>query len=163
MSCSPVRLIAARYPSSLPSGYPMYIANLQADTAVPGSQHSIWSQCHTPQNVWFRYPERYRGINPPVVADSLQLDSQIQHFELEDDSGICGSDNKERVEALKLRSSSSIQESSAPSCTSRPRTDEKLFTNSQPLSAASPRTTQAITATSPSDVLWAVPSTQRSR
>jgi hypothetical protein len=106
MSCSPVRLIAANSSEKLPSGYPMYIANLQADPEIVDSQHRNWSQCYIPQNVWVRYSQRYKGINPPIVADSLRDNSQIQYLELEDDGGTCGSDNKERVEALELRSGS---------------------------------------------------------
>jgi hypothetical protein len=163
MSCSPVRLIASRPSTSLPSNYPMYIANLQANPETVSSQHSTWSQCHIPQNVWIRYPQRYKGINPPIVADSLRDDSQVQYLELEEDGGICGSDNKERAKALGLQSSSDDQESSASSYTSRLGTDEKLLANSQSLSAASSRTTRETSTPSPSDVLWAVPSTERPR
>jgi hypothetical protein len=106
MSCSPVRLIAANSSDKLLSGYPMYIANLQADPEIVDSQHQNWSQCYIPQNVWVRYSQQYKGINPPIVADSLRDNSQIQYLELEDDGGTCGSDNKERVEALELRSGS---------------------------------------------------------
>ena len=153
MSCSPVRLIAAHSSASLPSGHPMYIANLQANSEIVGSQQSMWSQCQIPQNVWIRYPERYKGINPPIVADSLQDDSQIQFLELEDDGGMCGSDNKVRCQALRLPSVPDGQESSAPSHTSRLGTDKKLVTSSQPLSVVSPRATQTSIAPSPSDVL----------
>jgi hypothetical protein len=96
----------------------MYIANLQADPERVDSQHRNWSKCYIPQNVWVRYPQRYKGINPPIVADSLRDNSQIQYLELQDDSGICGSDNKERAEALGLRSGSEDQEYVAPSNTS---------------------------------------------
>ncbi|KAJ6280866.1 hypothetical protein J3E71DRAFT_360386 [Bipolaris maydis] len=105
MSCSPVRLIAARSPTKIPSGYPMFIANLQETLETPDSQHPVWSWCFVPQNVWVRYPQRYKGINPPIVADTLLNNSQIRHLELGDDGGLCGSDNKERVKALALQSS----------------------------------------------------------
>ena len=105
MSCSPIRLIAARSPIKIPSGYPMYIANLQEDSEAPDSQHPVWSRCFVPQNVWVRYPQRYKGINPPIVADTLPNNSQIRYLQLEDDGGLCGSDNKERVKALALQSS----------------------------------------------------------
>ncbi|KAL6153212.1 hypothetical protein ACJBU6_08370 [Exserohilum turcicum] len=105
MSCSPVRLIAARSPTKIPSGYHMFIANLQETPETPDSQHPVWSRCFVPQNVWVRYPQRYKGINPPIVADTLPNNSQIRHLELGDDGGLCGSDNKERVKALALQSS----------------------------------------------------------
>jgi hypothetical protein len=162
MSCSPVRLIAANSSDKLPSGYPIYIANLQADPDIVDSQHQNWSQCYIPQNVWVCYPQRYKGINPPIVADSLRDNSQIQYLELEDDGGICGSDNKERVEALELRSGSDNQESIAPSCTSQLGTNEEQYQNSQLLSTVSYGATHSITAPPQSDVLWAVPSTKRS-
>ncbi|KAF2844046.1 lytic polysaccharide monooxygenase [Plenodomus tracheiphilus IPT5] len=163
MSCSPIRLIAANSSAKLPSGYPMYIANLQADPETVDSQHQIWSPCHVPQNVWIRYPQRYKGINPPIVADSLRDNSQIQYLELKDDGGICGSDNKDRAEALGLRSGSDDQDSIAPSYTSRLGINEKQYQNSQLLSAVPYRATQLIAAPLQSDVLWAVPSTERSR
>lgn len=105
MSCSPIRLIAARSPIKIPSGYPMYIANLQENSETPDSQHPVWSRCYVPQNVWIRYPQRYKGINPPIVADPLPENSQIRCLQLEDDGGLCGSDNKERIRALTLQSS----------------------------------------------------------
>ena len=112
--------------------------------------------------MWIRYPQRYRGINPPIVADSLRNNSQIQHLELKDDGGICGSDNKERVEALGLRSGSNYEESIAPSYTSQLGTNEEQYQNSQLLSTVSYRATQSITVSPQSDVLWAVPSTEKS-
>ncbi|CAI9636439.1 unnamed protein product [Alternaria burnsii] len=157
MSCSPVKLVASQSLNSLPSDYPMYIANLQASPETAGSQHSMWSQCYIPQNVWIRYPQRYKGINAPVVAEPLQNNSQVQFLQLEDDGGICGSDNKERVEALGLHSGSNSQEPSAPSCTSELATDRASSESRQMWSA-----TWSTNAPSPSDVLWAVPSTERS-
>jgi hypothetical protein len=162
MSCSPVKLIAAQSSTSLPSDYPMYIANLEASSETASSQHLMWSRCHTPQNVWIRYPQRYKGINPPIVAGSLQDDSQIQYLELEDDDGTCGSDNKERVEALGLHPGSNNQESSAPSSTSGPGTDRTPPESKQMLSAILSRTTQTISTPCPSNVLWAVLSTEGS-
>ncbi|KAI1663550.1 Lytic polysaccharide monooxygenase [Pyrenophora tritici-repentis] len=163
MSCSPIRLIAGPSSAKSPSGYPMYIANLQANPEIVDVQHQNWSRCHIPQNVWVRYPQRYKGINTPIVADSLEDNSQIQYLELEDDDGVCGSDNKERTKALGLRSGSNDQESIAPSCTSQLRTSENQYRNSQFLSSISYRATQTITPPSQPDVLWAVPSTERSR
>jgi hypothetical protein len=95
MSCSPVKLVALQSLNSLPSEYPMYTANLQASPETAGSQHSMGSQCYIPQNVWIRYPQRYKGINTPVVAEPLPNNSQVQFLQLEDDGGMCGSDNKE--------------------------------------------------------------------
>jgi hypothetical protein len=157
MSCSPVKLVASQSLNSPPSEYPMYIANLQASPETAGSQHSMWSQCYIPQNVWIRYPQRYKGINAPVVAEPLPNNSQVQFLQLEDDGGICGSDNKERVEALGLHSGSNSQEPSAPSCTSELVTDGASSKSRQMWSA-----TWSTNAPSPSDVLWAVPSTERS-
>ena len=83
----------------------MYIANLQEDPETPDSQHPAWSRCYVPQNVWVRYPQRYKGFNPPIVADPLPDNSQIHFLALGDDGGLCGSNNKERVRALALQSS----------------------------------------------------------
>jgi hypothetical protein len=83
----------------------MYIGNLQESPETVDAQNPTWSKCYVPQNVWIRYPQRYRGINQPIIADPLPADSQINYLELEDDGGLCGSDNKERVKALALRSS----------------------------------------------------------
>ena len=156
MSCSPVKLIAAQSSTSPPSGYPMYIANLQVDP----EKEDLWSQCHTPQNVWIRYPPRYKGINPTITADPLQEGSQIRFLDLEEDGGICGSDNKERVEALRVQTSENSEESSTLSCTSRLGADKTLSGNTQLLSVSSIRTMQPTTIPSPSDVLWAVSFTQ---
>jgi len=141
----------------------MYIANLQANSETVDAQHQNWSQCHIPQNVWVRYPQRYKGINTPVVADSLRINSQIQYLKLEDDGGVCGSDNKERVEALGLRSGSNNEESIAPLCTSQLETSEKQYQNGQFLPTISYGATQTIASPSQPNVLWAVPSTERSR
>jgi hypothetical protein len=162
MSCSPVRLVAAHSSTNSSLGYPMYIANLQANTETVDAQHQNWSRCHIPQNVWIRYPQRYKGINPPIIANSLHENSQIQYFEIEDDDGVCGSDNKERTEALGLRSGSDNQESVAPSYTSQIGTSENQYQNSQFLPTISYRATQTVASPSQPDVLWAVPSTERS-
>jgi hypothetical protein len=135
----------------------MYIANLQASPETVGSQHSMWSQCFIPQNVWIRYPQRYKGINAPVVAELLQNNTQVQFLQLEDDGGICGSDNKERVEALRLHSGSNSQEPSAPSYTSELATNRASSESRQMWS-----TTWSTSTPSPSDVLWAVPCMERS-
>ena len=152
-----MKLVASQSLNSLPSDYPMYIANLQASPETVGSQHSMWSQCFIPQNVWIRYPQRYKGINAPVVAEPLQNNSQVQFLQLEDDGGMCGFDNKERVEALGLCSSSSSQEPSAPTYTSELATDRASSESGHMWSA-----TWSTNLPSPSDVLWAVPSTERS-
>jgi hypothetical protein len=156
MSCSPVKLVASQFWNSPPSGYPMYIANLQASPETADSQYSMWSQCYIPQNVWIRYPQRYKGINAPVVAEPLPNNSQVQFLQLEDDGGMCGSDNKERVEALGLHPGSNSQEPSAPSSTSELATDGASSKSRQMWSA-----TWSTSTPSPSNVLWAVPSTER--
>jgi hypothetical protein len=91
-----------------------------------------------------------------VVAELLPNNSQVQFLQLEDDGGMCGSDNKERVEALGLHPGSNSQEPSAPSSTSELATDGASSKSRQMWSA-----TWSTSTPSPSNVLWAVPSTER--
>lgn len=105
MSCSPVRIRGASNVTQYPQGPPMLIANLKANPYGPEGQDRIWSRCNTAESLWIRYPERNKGVNPPIVASSPPNDSPIKFSNFDDPDGYCGSDNRELVEALALGSS----------------------------------------------------------
>jgi hypothetical protein len=79
----------------------MLVANLRANPAMLESQDWIWSRCNIPHGVWIRYPQKYRGINPPIVAQSPSNSSPVSFLEFSDPDGFCGSDNNELVQALQ--------------------------------------------------------------
>ena len=80
----------------------MLIANLRADPATPESEDWIWSRCHIPHGVWIRYPKRYIGINPPIIAEQPSGNNSIKFLDFEDPDGFCGSDNEDLIRALAL-------------------------------------------------------------
>ncbi|OAL56154.1 hypothetical protein IQ07DRAFT_660626 [Pyrenochaeta sp. DS3sAY3a] len=100
MSCSSVRIHNANALAKMPTGFPMFVANLQADVAVLESDDWFWSQCHIPHGVWIHYPAQYRGMNAPIVAKQPPPGSSITFLTLTDTEGICSSDNVMAVEAL---------------------------------------------------------------
>lgn len=81
----------------------MFIANLQANPSSDPSQDWIWSRCHTRENAWIRYPQKYKGANPPIVAEPPPKGSPIYFADYNDPEGFCSSDNGELVQALGLR------------------------------------------------------------
>jgi hypothetical protein len=151
MSCSPVKIKGSNSLNDLPTGFPMLIANLKFED-------TRWSRCRTPHGVWIRYPVRYRGINPPIVAGNLPNGSAIQFIDFEDGTGICGSDNKELVQALALQPTANAGMSfNRPSTrTVRHNLEHKTTRASSPIRPLS------VTSYHP-DPLWAVPSDELSR
>jgi|SRR5690242_11295123 len=102
MSCSTIKVIGQHTEKQPASGHPMLIANLRADLSVNEFEDWAWSRCNVPDGVWVRYPQRYIGMNPPIVASPPPSGSPIRYWNFDDADGFCGSDNMKLVQALAL-------------------------------------------------------------
>lgn len=102
MSCSTVKVVGSLTATQLPSEHPMLIANLRADSTVAEHEDWAWSRCNVPHGVWVQYPERYRGMNPPIVASAPSSGSPIKFWTFNDSDGFCSSGNGKLIQALAL-------------------------------------------------------------
>jgi hypothetical protein len=102
MSCSSVKITGGPPSKRTPPGHPLLIANLRGDLNTPKDKDWLLARCHTNGGTWIRYPERYKGINEPIVAEPPNHGSQVQFIDFSDPDDACGSDNVDLLNALAL-------------------------------------------------------------